>query len=228
MAEGLSADLVVWILLALHLALIGAALWLSSRRLWWRNSLAALRHGPVPAVVTSVAPDGSAMVAIRPARSSRRGAALVVAGGATLVAAFLTSTVLAFFLALWPMAVGIFSLAAGGRYRRPSRISLSLDGLETAELRLPLDRILGFGSARSGGLGVTVTDGTPVLADLPLPGGAGVARLPALRSTFLERSYLVTVLPVGGKRQVIAGGLTAEAATRVKADLNQALSRLRH
>ncbi|MEI4487328.1 hypothetical protein V8J36_14130 [Frigidibacter sp. MR17.14] len=224
--EDASVRLVVWALLGLHLAVIASFVWLNARRLWWRNSLAALWRRPRGHLIARVAPDGTSVFAVLPARSSRRGAALVVAGGAMVLTGFAAGSAPAFLAALVPTGVGLLALGAGGRHRAPARIEITAEGLRAGAVALPLQRIISFGADRSAGLPLAL----PVLAPGPLRPGEvaeGLRQPPRLRTALFDRSHLVTVLSASGGRSVIAGGIDRATAAALVDELDRALRQLR-
>lgn len=228
--EDASARLVVWILLALHVALILSFIWLNSRRIWWRNSLRALKNPSRGQVLTEVAPDGSATFSVTPARGSRLGALVFFVALVLLVWSFERAAVLIFFLSLTSALIGVLGFAAGGRYRQPTRIEVARKGLVAGGVSLPLGKILSFGVDQSPGIGFTLAPASSYAVAAVHRDAPVVGWLPEpirVRLAMLDRAYLVTVLSTNGGGSILAGGLDAATARDLAQDLNRRLTSLR-
>ncbi len=160
---------------------------------------------------------------VRPARASRT-AILLPLPLAAFLAMWGVFSVWIFYaaIALYFIVIGTIVLP-GARDRKPATIALSPQGIESGDVRLPLDRIAD--------LEVT-NNGVKVSSEPLMPGPSGVPTSSmvgrGLGNRQAGRSFAVTLRGDGESHAaVIAGGLTQPCAENLYRDIRNALQTFR-
>lgn len=160
---------------------------------------------------------------VRPARASRM-AMLIPLPLAAFLAMWGVFSILLFYaaVALYFIVIGI-TVLPGARERKPATIAVSPQGIESDDLRLPLDRIADLDVTNNG---VKVSR-EPLM---PGPGGMSTSGMVGrgLGNRQAARSFALTVRGDGDSHAtVIAGGLTQDCAKNLHRDMCNALETFR-
>ncbi|MBU0799547.1 MAG: hypothetical protein KKA05_00950 [Alphaproteobacteria bacterium] len=128
-------------------------------------------------------------------------------------------TISYFFFLLFLGVASIFVLP-GARWRRPSTINLSATEIGNDQIRLPLDRLAAL---QIGNNGIKISE-EPLM---PGPRGISTAAMAGrgMGRKQVARSYTIEMQADGvSERTIIAGGLTADCAEALMADLTRMLA----
>ncbi len=162
---------------------------------------------------------------VRPARASRT-AILLPLPLAAFLAMWGVVAVWIFYaaMALYFIVIGIIVLP-GARDRKPTMITVSPQGIESGELRLPLHRIVDL-AVTNNGVKVSREPLMPRLGGVPTSSMVGRGR--GLGNRQAARSFALTLRGDGESHGVvIAGGLTQDCAENLHRDVRNALETFR-
>lgn len=209
-----------------QLAILGGVAYFLTRKIWWRNAIAAFAN-PAEAQFSRVqSANGECVFQVTPARPSRAGFILIVTGLVILlVFTLLLPDGFLAALSLIPLIMGIVSFSIGSRYRAPATIALSDQRLRSGEQEWPLADIATFRIGR--GSSVNTNDPEPgIYRDVS---GRMVQRNQSTTVMFskafnrraVERSHILTLRCHSGSREtVLCGGLTGQCADVLFNDLS--------
>lgn len=210
----------------MQLAILGSVAYFLTRKIWWRNAIAAFAN-PVEAQFSRVqSTNGECVFQVTPARPSRAGFILIVTGLAILlVFTLLLPDGFLAALSLIPLIMGIVSFSIGSRHRVPTTIAVSDQKLRAGQQEWPLGDIAA----------VNIQQGSSINTDDPEPGiyrdvsGRVVQRNQSTTVMFskafnrraVERSHILTLRCHSGSREaVLCGGLTGKCADALLNDLS--------
>jgi len=214
-----------------QLAILGVVAYFLVRKIWWRNAFAAIGN-PVEAQFSRLPPaDGESVFQVTPARSSRAGLILIVAGlGILLVFTLLLPDAILASMSLIPLIIGIVSFSIGSRYRAPATIAVSDRTLRAGQQEWRLADIAAVNIRRGSRIN---TDDPPLSAYRDASGrmvqrnqSTTVMFSKAFNRRAVERSHILTLRLHGGSEEtVLCGGLNSNCADALYSDLSAEIAR---
>lgn len=214
-----------------QLAILGGIAYFLIRKIWWRNAFAAFGY-PVEAQFScALATNGETVFQVTPARSSRAGFILIVAGLVILLffTLLLPDGTLAFFSVI-PLFIGVVAFSIGSRYRVPAAINVSAQTLRAGQQTWPLADIAA----------ISIHRGSSINTDAPEPSvyrdvsgrlmqgnqSTTVMFSRAFNRRAVERSHILAVRRHSGSQEtVLCGGLTRKCAEALVNDLSTEIAR---
>jgi hypothetical protein len=210
-----------------RLALVGAVV---AVPLWKWHGLNVLRTWRNPATASFMRRDdpatGGYLFDVQPARAARMPALPLFAVGVFLLLnALLVGTkstgwfVVLYLLALVFIGVGCSFVLPGARDRKPVKVSVSPQGLQSGDIGMPLKAVSELRVAHGG----LIVDPDPLM---PGPNGVPISSIAGrhMGRRQAKRGFTVVIRADGeSKVSVLAGGLTEDCATALVADIQKAM-----